>query len=169
MGLLDLIRGTTNLPPKEPPTAINAIDPVSSNQTVAKIAVAQTTAAGIELPSQLPSTLVPNSLLIDADRFCWPHSCAMNSAEIDLFQSRLDVLCAKGLDDQMAEALADQLLSRDRDMVDMKVCYECRHLKGFSRLRCDNWKTAGISLTSDGAFISRDFAVLLQRCDGFAV
>jgi hypothetical protein len=91
----------------------------------------------------------------------------MNTAEIARFLSRIEVFRAKGLDEPRAESLADTLVNRDRDGDDRKVCYECSHLRGFTHLRCANWKAAGICMTSDSAFLGKDFASLLQRCDGF--
>lgn len=93
---------------------------------------------------------------------------AMNTAEIDLFSKRREVFLGKGLDEAAAEGLADKLVIRDRDGDDRRACLECSHLKGFSVLRCGNWKVAGIAATSDGAFVHKDFSMLLQRCNGFS-
>lgn len=157
MGLLDLIRGTqiSAIPPCA--KAIHATDVQNPSAPVAKVAVATSTVA---------ENIVAASVL-DVDRYCWPRSQAMNTQEIIQFLSRMEAFCAKGLDEAVAEQLADHLVGRDRDQDDRRVCFECNHLKGYTLLRCDNWKAAGIASTSEGAFVSKDFATLLQRCDGF--
>ena len=60
----------------------------------------------------------------------WPHSSAMNGAEIDTFAARLHKFADKGLARNDGEALADKLVLRDRDQDDRRVCLECKHLAG---------------------------------------
>lgn len=160
MGLLDLIRGTQKSAPEVYATATRATQSQELAGAVAKIAVA-------------PSTVAENSfhwgsLTPDLDRHCWPYSVAMNTGEIDQFVKRRQVFLAKGLDEVTADELANKLVVRDRDGDDRRVCFECSHLKGFTYLRCNNWKHAGIAKTSDGAFVHKGFGTLLQRCDGFS-
>ena len=50
----------------------------------------------------------------DPDRWCWPHSIAMNSREIETFMARVEVLKSKGIGEVEAEAQSDQLMRRDR-------------------------------------------------------
>lgn len=50
----------------------------------------------------------------DVDRWAWPHSTAMNEAEIDTFTARLMHLTDQGLRMADAEGLADYLTMRDR-------------------------------------------------------
>ncbi len=50
----------------------------------------------------------------DPDRLCWPHTQAMNTAEIDTFTGRLATFTDRGLTLAEAEALADRLVVRDR-------------------------------------------------------
>jgi hypothetical protein len=99
----------------------------------------------------------------DPDRWCWPHSAAMNTAEIDAFTERLARFTDKGLALGDSEALADKLKFRDRDLDDRCVCLECAHLSGTSPWRCGNWDRAALGGTRLGA----ELVVLLQRCDGF--
>lgn len=51
----------------------------------------------------------------DPDRYCWPHSTAMNTREIDLFAARLAKFTDMGVPHADAEALADKLVLRDRE------------------------------------------------------
>ncbi len=107
---------------------------------------------------------------LDPDAFCWPHSNAMNGAEIDLFTARLHRFTNKGLTVTEGEALADKLVVRDREADDLRFCLECRHLSGYgqSSWRCGNWQVAGIAIRSRDAQLPADLVLQLQRCDGFA-
>lgn len=159
MGLLDLIRGTQKSAPVACATATRATQSQELAGSVAKIAVAPSTVAA--------NSVHWGSLTPDLDGHCWPQSIAMNTGEIELFAKRRQVFLARGLDKATAEGLANNLVTRDRDGDDRRVCFECSHLKGFTYLRCDNWIHAGIAKTSDGAFVHKDLGTLLQRCDGF--
>ena len=99
----------------------------------------------------------------DRDRWCWPHSTAMNSGEIDTYTARLARFTDKGMSLADAERLADKLVIRDRDGDDRRLCLECTHLQGFGRWRCGNWQAADV--VRDG--LARDLVLLLQRCSGF--
>ena len=132
-------------------------------------------------PERLSSvlTVIPPSVLEkhdssitlaeDADRWCWPNSSAMNSAEIDTFALRLARFTDKGLSLEDAEALADKLMARDRDLDDRRICMECRHLSDFGHgsWRCGNWKAARVAIHSRDAYLAADLVVQLERCDGF--
>ena len=106
----------------------------------------------------------------DPDAHCWPHSNAMNGAEIDLFTARLHRFTNKGLTVTEGEALADKLVMRDREADDRRFCLECRHLSGYgqSSWRCGNWQVAGIAIRSRDAQLPADLVLQLQRCDGVA-
>jgi hypothetical protein len=52
---------------------------------------------------------------LDPDAFCWPHSTAMNGAEIDLFTARLHGFTERGLNVTDGEVLADKMVIRDRE------------------------------------------------------
>ena len=96
-----------------------------------------------------------------ADAACWPHSTAMNGAEIDTYTERMARFTDRGLSLPDAEALADRLVNRDREQDDRRVCPECRYLK---QGRCGNWRMAGVG----EPLLPKDLLTLLQRCEGFA-
>lgn len=60
-----------------------------------------------------------------------------------------------------AEALADRLARRDRERDDRVTCSDCQHYRPG---RCDNHRQAALTAAS----IGKDWATLLQRCDGFS-
>ena len=100
------------------------------------------------------------ALFKDSDRWCWPNSSAMNTAEIFTFYLRLEQFFGR----PDAEQLADRLVIRDRDREERVMCVECKYLQG---LNCRNWVQAGVALKAEGATLPSSFTVLLQRCDGF--
>lgn len=102
---------------------------------------------------------------LDPDRYCWPHSIAMNSAEIDLFTVRVAYMIERGLDLDAAERLADRLLVRDREQDDRVTCLECKHLN--RGRRCGNWQQAQVAHKAGDAQLPEDFVWLFQRCPGF--
>ena len=106
---------------------------------------------------------------LDPDRWSYPHSSAMNGAEIDTFIARQDRFASKGLPLLEAESLADKLVLRDRDMDDRRLCLECNHLGGSGQIswRCANWQAAGVASRSRDAQLPRDLVCTLQRCAGF--
>lgn len=99
----------------------------------------------------------------DPDRWCWPHSAAMNGQEIDTFTARLARFTDKGASLEEAERLADKLVIRDREGDDRRLCLECAHLKGQNPWGCGNWRQAGVC----DAALARDLVLMLQRCEGF--
>lgn len=105
----------------------------------------------------------------DPDADCWPHSTAMNGAEIDLFTARLHRFTDKGLTLINGEALADKLVFRDREADDRVACLECRHLTGFGHTswRCGNWQAAEIAMRPRDTQLPADLVLQLQRCEGF--
>lgn len=102
----------------------------------------------------------------DPDSWCWPHSPAMNSAEIGIFMARLARFTGKGATQAAAESLADRLVIRDREQDDRVLCLECSHLQRSGR--CGNWQRAGVAIHARDAQLAPEFLQLLQRCDGFA-
>ena len=110
-----------------------------------------------------------NDPAADPDRWCWPHSAAMTGAEIDNFTARLARFTNKGLSLEDAEALADKLVTRDRELDDRRLCLECLHLSGQSGRAwdCKNWRRAGVALRARDAQLSASMVYLLLRCDGF--
>lgn len=99
----------------------------------------------------------------DPDRYCWPHSDAMNGQEIGIFTERLAKFTDKGLSLDEAERLADKLVIRDREEDDRRLCLECTHLQGRVRWRCGNWEAADVA--RDG--LAPDLVKMLQRCSGY--
>ncbi len=82
------------------------------------------------------------------DRWCWPSSGAMNTAEIEMFTVRLRHFTsgvAAG-----AEALADLLVERDRNADYRRLCVECRHCQAGTHCQ------QGMAVMSE-----------LQRCNQF--
>ena len=103
------------------------------------------------------------------DRWCYPHSTAMNTMEIDTFTARLSRFTDRGLSLADGEGLADKLGLRDRDQDDRRVCLECKHLAGHGvgSWRCGNWQAAGVAIRSRDAQLPADLVVQPQRCNGF--
>ena len=100
----------------------------------------------------------------DPDRWCWPHSTAMNTGEIDVFTMRLDNFIRRGLLESESEKLADKLVLRDRESDDRRLCLECAHLAGWAGvMRCAQWQRAGLG----AAGVPAGYHLVLQRCDGF--
>lgn len=107
----------------------------------------------------------PDAAALDPDRWCWPHTQAMNNAEIDTLAARLARFTDRGVTVGDAECLADRLALRDREQDERAVCLECTHLQRAGR--CGNWQRAGIAIRTWDAQLAGDFVNLLQRCDGF--
>ena len=115
-------------------------------------------------PQQPPA----NEATSDPDRWCWPHGSAMNAEEIDAFTARLARFTDKGLPLANAEALADGLVKRDREMDDRRLCLECVHLQGGTgRWRCGKAVAAGVGLRAADGQIPSDLAHQQQHCAGF--
>jgi hypothetical protein len=104
-----------------------------------------------------------NDATADPDRWCWPHSAAMNTAEIDTFTARLHQFTGRSLAAPEAALLADKLVTRDRESDDRRLCLECLHLKSGGRWGCNQWQRAGLG----AAGLPADLVRQLQRCDSF--
>lgn len=145
---------------------------VSAVATEAVSAKPEQLSSVLAVPS--PAVLEKNDSSIavteDPDRWCWPHSSAMNGAEVDTFAARLHKFTDKGLARNDGETLAEKLVLRDRDQDDRRVCLECKHFAahGATSWRCGNWQAAGVAIRSRDAQLPADLVVQLQRCDGFA-
>lgn len=103
----------------------------------------------------------------EAERWCWPHSEAMNGREIDTFTARLARFTDKDLTLADAEQQADRLTARDREADNRRLCLECAHLQGRNPWGCGNWRKAGVCTRSSDAGLARNLVLMLQRCDGF--
>lgn len=144
-------------------TAISRLLAVSAVPTVAASAMPERLSSVLAVPS--PAVLEKHDFSIvateDPDRWCWPHSSAMNGAEIDTFAVRLPKFTDKGLARTDGEALADKLVVRDRDLDDRRLCMECASL---ARRVCRAAGTARLPGTSRGMEPVR---FILQRCDAY--
>lgn len=104
------------------------------------------------------------ALTDDPDRHSWPHTTAMNTAEIDTLTARVHLFTRHGLEQTQAEGLADRLVIRDRDGDDRRLCLECQHLRGDARSwACNQWRAAGLA----GAGVPDGWVTPPKRCDGF--
>jgi hypothetical protein len=84
--------------------------------------------------TELLSLLAP-----DPDRWCWPHSDAMNGAELEQFAKRAQQFTRRGITAEAADTMADRLVIRDREQDDRRTCLECTtHRPG----RCGNHPSA---------------------------
>lgn len=97
------------------------------------------------------------------DRWCYPHSSALNTVEVDTFSAWLARFTGKGMTIADGEGLADKLVIRDREGDDRRVCLECLHLSRIGSWRCGQWKRAGVGAGG----VPAELVVQLQRCDGF--
>lgn len=142
-------------------TAVNKLLSVSAVTTVDGYAKSE------GLSSVL--TVASSAILEKHDRWCWPHSSAMNGGEIELFQARSVRFAERGLSGNESEAMAEKLVARDRDADDRRFCLECKHFSGYSQAswRCGNWPTGGIAIRMRERLLPADFVLQLQRCDGF--
>lgn len=107
--------------------------------------------------AELLSLLAPPP---DPDRWCWPHSDAMNGAELEQFAKRAQQFTRRGMTAEAAETMADRLVIRDREQDDRRTCLECTTYRPG---RCGNHRRAGLQAPDVGC----DLATLLQRCPGF--
>lgn len=101
------------------------------------------------------------------DRWCWPASTAMNSAEIETFTARWSRFTDKGMTIAEGEVLADKLVTRDREQDGRHSCLECVSLTRSGDWRCGNWQRAGVAIRSRDAQLSSELVHQLQRCNGF--
>ena len=111
----------------------------------------------------------PAAVMPDPDRWCWPHSEAMNTGEIATFTARLYHFTRRGLMEPDAEKLSDKLVVRDRDSDDRRLCLECAHLSGRTARAwgCSNARRATLTTTTQTVPLAAALVHQLQRCDGF--
>ncbi|MBS0508998.1 MAG: hypothetical protein JSR53_16615 [Proteobacteria bacterium] len=156
------------------PPAVSAVPAVFDDGHGAKTAEPQKpqppTACGLhpKVAESQKSQHAANDPAPDRARWCWLHSSAWNTSEIELFNRRAALFVRRGADDAVAERLADRLVQRDREADDMRTCMECRHLQGNAPWRCGNWQVAGVAIRAGDAGLARELATTMQRCPGFA-
>lgn len=114
-------------------------------------------------PKNTGEPVAANDATPDPDRWSWPHSEAMTTVEIDTFTMRLERFTAKGLALADGVAVADKLVTRDRDGDERRLCLECQQVAGYGPWRCNRWRRAGLGQPA----IPADMAQQLQRCDAF--
>lgn len=168
-----------NIPPSVATVATVAVANAPDSASVRKndgVSASSIGHAGTIRPAGLSPKLLGASLALDAEitahgapgpaSYCWPHSTAMNTVEIDIFTARMARFAEQRLILAEAERMADRLVIRDRENDDRAVCLECVHLQPGGR--CGNWQRAGVAIRSRDAQLAKEFMQLLQRCDGFA-
>lgn len=99
----------------------------------------------------------------DADRWCWPHSGALNTAELNAFAARRDRLMRWGYAEQDADDMAERLTLRDRERDDRRLCIECRHLAHSGRC-----KQAALGRMPGVDRRLEPVRTILMRCEHFA-
>jgi hypothetical protein len=114
----------------------------------------------------LDAVIAASGMEVNPDRWCFPHSDAMNTREIDAFATRLALFNRQGVTMAQAEALALQLVERDRSMDSRRLCVECSHLIGS---RCNNWQAADVAIRFRDAFLPVELVRKFQLCSGFNV
>lgn len=114
--------------------------------------------------TQDPAANETGAALPGPDRWCWPHSHAMNSRELSTFFERVELFTAKGLTLAQGEALADRLVIRDREGLDVAACMECQHCTG---RRCAAPARQGQGGPGRHAVDIHAIRDVLQRCPWF--
>ena len=145
------------------------MDATETTKRVSVVFVAPGMAPMQKTGSETPAANDPAAAMPDPDRWCWPHSEAMNGREIDTFTARLARFTDKGVNLDDGEALADKLVTRDRESDDRRLCLECVHLAGHAAgaWGCRGWQRAGVAIKSRDAGLPSELVSKLQRCDGF--
>jgi len=110
-----------------------------------------------------PTTPANDEHAVDADRWCWPHSDAMNTAEIERFHARVQHFIEYGIAEDEAERLADAMVQADRRppstavstsapaapaapaLSATRTCTSCQHLT--KRQTCTEPVAAGLAET----------------------
>jgi hypothetical protein len=167
----------------KPAIPVAAKDPAQVPERVAGDVPASLVTEETEVRKQLVRSEVRSEPLdcstaaanLDPDRWCWPNSGAISTAEIAIFEARFHLFGARGVDLKEAEVMADRLVLRDRDADERRLCFECQHLqvqpanhwRAYAELRCGNWLAAGLCVFARDAELSQAFARQLQRCSGF--
>ena len=122
-------------------------------------------------PTTPASPIPPAPAPPDPDRWCWPHSEAMNTAELQTLLHHIGHFTRRGLSFAAAERLADQLVQAQRTADTRRTCLQCQHLSGHGAgaWHCRNGQRAGLSVNGRVAYLPTDWVTALQRCDGFVL
>lgn len=141
--------------------ATTATKTPQSVASVASVASRQRLETAANDPAHHPPELAQgNAPTPDPARWCWPHSTAMNPAEINTFLARQRLFLSRGASADMAEALADRMVQRDREGDDRGLCLECQHLRGSGPYRCAVPRRADLRQPD----LPRVLALTMQRC-----
>lgn len=105
--------------------------------------------------SQLAALASNDNQPCSADAWCWPHSDAMNTAELDRMAARLRLFERRGIAEAEADRMADRLMLLERQGSALRACLACYRLTGCA---AEGWQCA----------LGRVAAVdRLHRCEGF--
>ena len=164
MKITDLIKKNT-LRQIHPATAAT---PATFHLHKEDVATVATVAKGSDQNSIKNIRIDPDKKTTEYDSYCWPNSSAFNSVEVKLTLERLRFLGSR-LSEDDAERMADRLIARDRQRLDMIYCFECHHLEGFGSgpWRCNNAIEAEVNISKKISSVPRDWPWMLMRCFGF--
>ena len=161
MKITDLIKKNTlrNIHPATPATFDLHREAVATVATVAK---------GSDQNSRINIRIESDKKPTEYDSYCWPNTSAFNSGEVTLTLERLRFLRSR-LSEVDAGRMADLLIERDREMLDMTYCFECHHLEGHGSgpWRCNNAIKAEVNISKKISSVPRDWPWILMRCFGF--
>ena len=109
-----------------------------------------------ELLSLLAAPLQPAP---DPDRWCWPHSVAMNGVELAAFANRAQQFMRRGVSADDAEVMADRLVICDRLQDERRAAWTAAPTGPAvaASISVQTWKRP------------RCLAAMLQRCPGFSI
>lgn len=112
-------------------------------------------------PASKSRTRRSSNLLMTPEQGDACHTPYWSDDEITTFVNRVSLFMRRGVTATDADDLAESLVLRDREGLDMRLCLECVHYRPG---RCGNHVAAGIG----GPSLASDLATMLQRCQGFA-
>lgn len=103
-------------------------------------------------------------VVVDVDRWCWPHSDAMSAAELQALALRTERFIRLCIGGGEATLLAGRLVTRDRDGDDRRLCLECSSLGDGGRcIAAANGRLAGADRRLEPV------TTMLQRCPAFGL
>lgn len=152
--------------------AANPANPANTPKEISQLATLAVSRPSAEVPargerSQVESVTRAQCAVdpgLGADRWCWPNSGAMNTAELNAFVARRDRLLRWGYGESEADDLAERLTLRDRQEDDRRMCLECSNLGDMGRCIA----------ASTGRLVGADrrlepVRTILQRCEAFGL
>ena len=164
MKITDLIKKNTlrNIHPATPAT------PATFGLHKEAVATVATVAKGSDQNSRINIRIESDKKPTEYDSYCWPNSSAFNSVEVKLTLERLRFLGSR-LSEDDAERMADRLIARERERLDMTYCFECHHLEGHGSgpWRCNNAIKAEVNFSKKISLVPRDWPWMMMRCFGF--